>query len=169
MRTATGDPVILIFAAAGVHVLAAGGWRRRLFRIAGGAVFTAVTLAVVGLGVDHAIAPALGTALAVAAFALAVTAGMAAMTAWALIVRAERVHRHDGSRPDIAVEGVAWARSSRHDDGVHVAVGMSDGSSHEFIASGATGMQLEYRFGELLGANQPTLAADPTSDDTSQP
>lgn len=169
MRTSTGAPVTLLFVESGVHVVHAAGWRRRLFRIAGGVVFAAVSLAVIGLGVGHALKPVIGTALAVAAPVLAVAAGIAAVTAWVLNLRAERVHFHDGTRPDIAVERVAWVRSSQHDGRVHVLVGMTDGSSHEFIAGGATGIQLGHHFSELLAAEQPARPADPAPDDTDQP
>ena len=168
MRTSSGAPVTLLFDGSGVHVLHAANWGRRLFRIAGGAVFAAVALAALGLGVGHAVKPLLGTALAVAAPALAAAAGIAAVTAWAQNARLERAHRHDRAEPDIAIDLVAWARSSQHDGRVHVVVGMADGSNHEFIAGGATGMQLAHRFGELLATEQHPRVADSAADDTDQ-
>ena len=169
MRTSTGASVTLLFVESGVHVLDAAGWRRRLFPIAGGAAFAAVALVAIGLGIGHAVKPVLGTAMALLGLAFGVAAGITAVTAWVLNLRAQRARRHDGSRPDISLERVAWARSSRHDGRVHVVVGMTDGSSLEFIAGGATGMQLGHRFGQLLAAVEPGRAADHAPDGADQP
>jgi hypothetical protein len=169
VRTSTGEPVTLLFVETGVQVLGASDWHRRLFRIAGGSIFAAVALAVIGLGVTHAVKPAVGTALTMTAPALAVAAGIAALTAWMLNIRTERALRQGRIRPGIAVEQVAWARSSHHDGRVQVEVSMTDGITHKLSAGGATGIQLAHRFGRLLAVTeraagdlaQPRAEADP--------
>lgn len=165
VRTPTGAPVTLLFAEGGVHVLSTTGRRRLLFRVAGGAVFAAVALAAVGLGVGHGLEPALGANLTAAAVALAAAAGATATAAWMLNIRAERALRRDRTRPDIAVDQVAWARSTQHEGDVRVVVGMTEGDTHEFSAGGFTGVQLARQFGQLLEADSRRVA-DPASGGT---
>lgn len=150
-------------------MLSATGWRRRLFRVAGGAVFAAVALAGIGLGIGHAVEPALGTTLTAAALALAAGAGVAAATGSILNIRAEQALRHDRVRPHIAVEQVAWARSTQQDGRVRVVVGMAGGDAHEFSAGGFAGVNLARQFGLLLEAADPHLAVGPAPEETEQP
>ena len=164
VRTSTGEPVTLLFVKTGVQVLGASGWHRRLFRIAGGSIFVAVALAVIGPGVDHAVKPAVGTALTMAAATLAAAAGIAAVTAWMLNIRIERALRKGRILPGIAVEQVAWARSSHLDGRVQVVVSMTDGTTHEFSAGGVSGIQLAHHFGQLLAVTHLAAVADAAMD-----
>jgi hypothetical protein len=168
VRTSTGAPVSLVFVESGVHVLSTAKRSRRLFRIAGGTAFAAVVVGTGALGVGHAVDAVLGTALAVAAPVLAIAAGVAAATAWMLDRRAERVLRGGSGQPDIAVEDVAWARSSHHDGRVHVVVAMADAELHEFSAAGVTGAHLARQFGGLLNINDAAAPATGYASDTTQ-